>query len=100
MNATSYKSCDAPMERIFALPLRLGSGTRNEAPIFDHHGELRAECVDSDCDERALAVVRAVNSYDDMLAALLRTQAWIGNMRDDTGMKAQIDAAIAKAVRS
>lgn len=60
----------APLSRVLALPLRLGRGTDNEAPIFDRNGELRAECVDDDCVERATALIRAANSYDDMLGTL------------------------------
>ena len=52
---------DAPPSKTFALPLRLGKGTQHEAPIFDRHGELVGECVDDDCEERALAFIRAVN---------------------------------------
>lgn len=61
---SEHKPIDnAPLDLIFALPLRLGGGTGAEAPIFDRHGELVGECVDDDCEERALAFVRAVNEY-------------------------------------
>lgn len=96
----------APLSRVFALPLRLGRGTDNEAPIFDRNGELRAECVDDDCVERATALIRAANCHDDMLEALIaaKQEMWLvarhqWTMADfkNWGVIQQIDAALEKA---